>query len=313
MQTNEYLMHWGIHGMKWGRRRFQNQDGSLTSEGKVRYGSGTSPEKGQNGRKSSKKTQAKIEKSKSEKMQEGRKRAAEERAKQKEYEEAKERAITKGKASDVMKFKGDLTHEQMQRVLTRLQDEENLAKYAARERTAAQMKIDRIRDQLGTIKDVTNSAVETGKAIKSAIDFAKKASGKDQDSQNKQLQKIVDHGTAEQVQKNAYKMNSKQVQTANQRLENISKISQKYEQEQKRAQKAAEEKVKQKDAQNRAKAANEEAKRKAEHDAMIKESARKAYQNLSDNDRQRLAEYAKRKRIKSMKNQQAIVKRITFN
>lgn len=31
------LQHWGIKGMKWGVRRFQNKDGTLTNEGKNRY------------------------------------------------------------------------------------------------------------------------------------------------------------------------------------------------------------------------------------------------------------------------------------
>ena len=34
------LYHWGIKGMKWGIRRFQNKDGSLTPEGKKRYENG---------------------------------------------------------------------------------------------------------------------------------------------------------------------------------------------------------------------------------------------------------------------------------
>lgn len=34
------LKHWGIFGMKWGIRRFQNEDGSLTPEGRLRYGVG---------------------------------------------------------------------------------------------------------------------------------------------------------------------------------------------------------------------------------------------------------------------------------
>lgn len=37
MENNE-LYHSGIKGMKWGVRRYQNKDGSLTPAGKKRYG-----------------------------------------------------------------------------------------------------------------------------------------------------------------------------------------------------------------------------------------------------------------------------------
>lgn len=37
---NNELNHHGIKGQKWGRRRYQNQDGSLTPAGKQRYGDG---------------------------------------------------------------------------------------------------------------------------------------------------------------------------------------------------------------------------------------------------------------------------------
>lgn len=33
-----YFEHFGIRGMKWGQRRYQNEDGSLTSLGEKRYG-----------------------------------------------------------------------------------------------------------------------------------------------------------------------------------------------------------------------------------------------------------------------------------
>lgn len=35
---NNILAHYGVLGMKWGVRRYQNKDGSLTSSGKKRYG-----------------------------------------------------------------------------------------------------------------------------------------------------------------------------------------------------------------------------------------------------------------------------------
>lgn len=41
MNDHLYLAHHGIKGMKWGVRRYQNADGSLTSAGRKRYGVGS--------------------------------------------------------------------------------------------------------------------------------------------------------------------------------------------------------------------------------------------------------------------------------
>ena len=40
--NNQTLAHYGIKGQKWGVRRFQNEDRSLTAAGKARYGRGES-------------------------------------------------------------------------------------------------------------------------------------------------------------------------------------------------------------------------------------------------------------------------------
>lgn len=39
MNNHDYLLHYGVKGMKWGVRRYQNQDGTLTDAGKKKYAS----------------------------------------------------------------------------------------------------------------------------------------------------------------------------------------------------------------------------------------------------------------------------------
>lgn len=43
-QNDEYLIHHGIKGMKWGVRRYQKKDGTLTSQGKKQHGEDNSSE-----------------------------------------------------------------------------------------------------------------------------------------------------------------------------------------------------------------------------------------------------------------------------
>lgn len=43
--ADDILMHYGTDGMKWGQRRYQNEDGSLTPLGRIHYGIGKRREK----------------------------------------------------------------------------------------------------------------------------------------------------------------------------------------------------------------------------------------------------------------------------
>ena len=97
MDNNE-IKHAGIKGMRWGIRRWQNKDGSLTPAGKKRYGD---YDPGENKKK-------------------GKEETPEER------ELAKQRALKSGSAKEILKYQGELSNKEMQDAINRLNLEQQL-------------------------------------------------------------------------------------------------------------------------------------------------------------------------------------------
>lgn len=112
------LTHWGIKGMKWGIRRFQNKDGSLTDAGGKRYnGSDYQPRKSL-GQKISDYKKASAKKKQLEKARAARaeKKRAEEEAKAKAEQRKKDIESGKIKAKD-------MTSEELRDRINRMNDE----------------------------------------------------------------------------------------------------------------------------------------------------------------------------------------------
>lgn len=71
---NNYIYHFGIKGQRWGVRRFENEDGSLTAAGKKRYGideNGNQSKEGKKLQKQEVKNQKKIDAPRKEALKSG--------------------------------------------------------------------------------------------------------------------------------------------------------------------------------------------------------------------------------------------------
>lgn len=151
------LMHSGSPGMKWYVRRFQNYDGSLTPEGRKRYGVGD-PRQAKKGeekpkRKSFKERIAEKKKAKQraetlERARQAKAAKAAEAKRQAELAADKERVLRSGTAAEVMKYQGQLTNQELSAALNRIQWERQLSSFSAEEKKSNWDKMDDFIDKV---------------------------------------------------------------------------------------------------------------------------------------------------------------------
>lgn len=218
MEYTDYLAHYGILGMRWGIRRFQNRDGSLTAAGRKRAGvgekTGNARHKPSSAKKLAKQRAAALEK------------ARQAKAAKKEYETNKKEALAKGSAADVLKFKGDLSQQELQAAFNRINTEQLLSSIAARDVKTNWDRVSSAADKIGRMTNLAGKGIEAWNTVAKinnsfsdtklpAINGDKKK--EDPDKQKKQEivnDFIAKYGNAKQVIAKADTMNLEQFKKA---------------------------------------------------------------------------------------------------
>lgn len=141
------LMHWGIKGMKWGVRRYQNKDGSLTPAGRKRYDQEMAKLKEEEKiAKNKLRTQAKLNK-----LEE----------KRKEVEALKSgKPLPKTTQNTSKPSVKDMSDEELRRVVNRMMLEQQYSKLRPEQVSTGKKFVDKV------MKDVVApTAVEVGKQV----------------------------------------------------------------------------------------------------------------------------------------------------
>lgn len=134
-----FIEHHGILNMKWGRRRFQNPDGTLTAEGKIRY----SREKRRQAAKNLKKARKVREANKKKEMK---------------LEKKKAKIVAKG-LDEVKKNSKLFSNEEIANLVNRNQLESRLADAAnSKNVQKGKIKVDNVLDFMGKAASIADSA-----------------------------------------------------------------------------------------------------------------------------------------------------------
>ena len=151
--NNVYLEHHGVKGQKWGIRRYQRKDGSLTVMGKVRY-------------RTDKEFKTNVNR------QRAAEKARQARLAKKQHESDKERVVKSGSASELLKYKGELTPQEMTSTWNRLQWEQNITGSAAKE-SVGKSRVNKAIEKIGDITDDAQTVIKGYNTVANVINAFK--------------------------------------------------------------------------------------------------------------------------------------------
>lgn len=141
IRVDNELQHHGVKGQKWGVRRFQNSDGSLTNEGRRRYSSDDFKD-----------AKKKIDKGKE--VVDG-------------ATKAKKKAVEKQHEQKIKKDLSEMSDQELRDIVNRLNMEERYTQVMkSRGLEQGKSRVDKILDYAGTALTIGSSALSIAIAIK---------------------------------------------------------------------------------------------------------------------------------------------------